>query len=199
MSIDETVRDGVSVSAGQFAQLMEAITASQTRMDERFAEFRTEVRQGQEDAAAKALKRARYEKPYEFKRKGADFHNRQMPRFNSRCWNPGAEAVDAFTVHWGLDNNWWCPPVALIPRIIGHARVCEAVGTLIVPYWPSAPFWPLVHPAVGSFANFVTDVRDIPLSELLILPGLSGSSLFDGQIPNTKVLALRCNFTNRPH
>ena len=129
----------------------------------------------------------------------ADFHNRQMPRFNSRCWNPGAEAVDAFTVHWGLDNNWWCPPVALIPRIIGHARVCEAVGTLIVPYWPSAPFWPLVHPAVGSFANFVTDVRDIPLSELLILPGLSGSSLFDGQIPNTKVLALRCNFTNRPH
>ena len=28
----------------------------------------------------------------------ADFHNRQMPRFNSRCWNPGAEAVGAFTV-----------------------------------------------------------------------------------------------------
>ena len=23
----------------------------------------------------------------------ADCHDRQLPRFNSRCWNPGAEAV----------------------------------------------------------------------------------------------------------
>ena len=90
----------------------------------------------------------------------ADFHNRQLPRFNSRCWNPG----------------------------------CEAAGTLIVPYWPSGPFWPLVHPSAGSFAEFVTERRELPLSELLILPGLSGSSLFHGEMPNTKVLALRCNF-----
>ena len=31
----------------------------------------------------------------------ASFHNAQLPRFNSRCWNPGSEAVDAFTVNWG--------------------------------------------------------------------------------------------------
>ena len=37
-------------------------------------------------------------------------------------------------------------------------------------------------------------LAELPLSELLILPGLSGSSLFKGQIPNTAVLALRCNF-----
>ena len=64
---DETV---VPVSSGQFAQLLEAINSSQTRMEERFEEFRTEVRQGQEDAAAKALKRAKYEKPYTYQRKG---------------------------------------------------------------------------------------------------------------------------------
>ena len=87
MSIDETVRDGVSVSAGQFAQLMEAITASQTRMDERFAEFRTEVRQGQEDAAAKALKRARYEKLYEFKRK----RNEEQVSYNAKLDETVAE------------------------------------------------------------------------------------------------------------
>ena len=67
----------------------------------------------------------------------ADFHNRQTQRFNSRCWNPGAEAVDAFTVNWAGENNWWCPPVALIPRVIGHAKVCKtgcarlAVGPLL--------------------------------------------------------------------
>ena len=54
----------------QFAQLLEAITSSQTTMERRFTEFRDEVRQGQEDAAAKALKRARLEKPYTFRRKG---------------------------------------------------------------------------------------------------------------------------------
>ena len=70
----------------------------------------------------------------------ASFHNAQLPRFNSHCWNPGSEAVDAFTVNWGGQNNWWCPPIGLIPRVIRHAQVCAAVGTLVVPCWPSAPF-----------------------------------------------------------
>ena len=43
----------------------------------------------------------------------ADFHNKQTPRFNSSCWNPGTEAVDAFTVDWHVDNNGWCPPIWL--------------------------------------------------------------------------------------
>ena len=30
----------------------------------------------------------------------ASFHNCQLPRFNSRCWNPGNEAVDVFTIDW---------------------------------------------------------------------------------------------------
>ena len=107
----------------------------------------------------------------------ADFHNRQTPRFNSRCWNPGSEVVDAFTVNWRGENNWWCPPNTLIPRVIGHAHVCRAVGTLVVPCWLSAPFWPLLHPSEEGYASFVAE---LPLSELLILPGLSGSSLFKG-------------------
>ena len=39
-----------------------------------------------------------------------------------------------------------CPPVYLIPRVIGHARKCRAVGMLVVPEWPSAPFWPILYP-----------------------------------------------------
>ena len=61
MSGDEAER-GVPISSDQFAQLMGAITESHSRMEEKLGEFRTEVRQGQEEAAAKALKRARYEK-----------------------------------------------------------------------------------------------------------------------------------------
>ena len=47
----------VTVSADQFAQLMMAIAASQTRMDLKLAQFQ-EIRQGQEESAARALKRA---------------------------------------------------------------------------------------------------------------------------------------------
>ncbi len=112
----------------------------------------------------------------------ASFHNHQLPRFNSRCWNPGSEAVEAFTVNWANENNWWCPPIGLIPRVVRHAQVCAAIGTLVVPFWPSAPFWPLICPAEGQFASFVTEFRDLPLWPSLFLPGLS------------RVLALRCEF-----
>ena len=62
----------------------------------------------------------------------ASFHNCQVPRFNSRCWNPGSEAVDAFTVDWSGENNWWCPPIGLIPRVIRHAQACRAEGSMVV-------------------------------------------------------------------
>ena len=127
----------------------------------------------------------------------ADHNNRQLSRFNSRCWSPGSEAVDAFTVDWSTENNWWCPPVYLVPRVVAHAQMCAAYGTLIVPEWPSAVFWPVLHPTPEQFAGFVVAIQELPLSELLILPGSSGSSLFHGNMRNTKVLALRCDFS--PH
>ena len=40
----------------------------------------------------------------------ASFFNTQLPRFNSRFWNPGSEAVNAFTCDWHGENNWWCVP-----------------------------------------------------------------------------------------
>ena len=53
----------------QFSQLMSAISSSKRRMDEKLAQFQAKVRLGQEEAAAKAVKKARYEKPYTFRRK----------------------------------------------------------------------------------------------------------------------------------
>ena len=48
----------VTVYTHQFVQLMSAITASQTRMDEKFARFQEDIHQGKEEAAAKAFKHA---------------------------------------------------------------------------------------------------------------------------------------------
>ena len=69
-----------------------------------------------------------------------DNYNVHLGRFNSRFWCPGTEAVDAFTVNWENENNWWCPPIYLILRVLRHAKVCNSVGTLIVPFWMSTPF-----------------------------------------------------------
>ena len=49
--------------------------------------------------------------------------NMQLPRFNSCFMCPGGEAVEAFTVEWSGENNWWFPPSGLIPRVLRHAEV----------------------------------------------------------------------------
>ena len=69
-----------AVTDDQFGQLMAAIRSSQERIDHKLAEFRAEVKQGQEDAAAKALKRVRHDKPYSFRRKG----NEEQSSFNEK-------------------------------------------------------------------------------------------------------------------
>ena len=90
----------------------------------------------------------------------ADKYNTQLPQFNS-CF--ACQAVDAFMVHWGGgENNWWCPPPGLVVRVIRHAEVCRAIGTLIVPYWESAPFWLLMCPDGSRYASFVVKVSVLP-------------------------------------
>ena len=66
----------------------------------------------------------------------------------------------------------------LVPRVVVHAQMCAAYGTLIVPEWPSAAFWPVFYPTPEQFAVFVVVIQELPLSELLILPSLLGASLF---------------------
>ena len=108
---------------------------------------------------------------------------------------PGSEAVDTFTVDWRGENNWWCPPIYLVPRLLRHARQCATVGTLVVPVWPSAPFWPILCPRRDSLAGYVRAWCDLPLYEGLFVSTRSGAVLFKGEVPNTRVLALRVDFS----
>ena len=125
----------------------------------------------------------------------ASYFNTQLPRFNSRFWNPGSEAVDAFTCDWQGENNWWCPPVYLVPRVLRHAQATKATGTLLVPNWPSATFWPMLF-TTNTESELPASVKAtlvIDKSEVIICPGRSGASLFKG-LPNTDMLALRLEF-----
>ena len=123
----------------------------------------------------------------------ASYFNAQLPRFNSRLWNPGTEAVDAFTCDWHAENNWWCPLVYLVPRVLGHALMTHAYGTLLVPQWPSAPFWPMLFAKGSKFSEGIVSSMEIDKADIVICPGRSGSGLFKGR-PNTNLLAVRLNF-----
>ncbi|KAL5497424.1 hypothetical protein EMCRGX_G013893 [Ephydatia muelleri] len=102
----------------------------------------------------------------------ATHYNAQLERFNSRYACPGSEAVDSFTSDWGGENNWWCPPPCLVARVIGHAEVCKAQGTLIIPAWQSAHYYGV------SFAPFVVDMVSLPLYTELVHPDVFSSGVW---------------------
>ena len=111
----------------------------------------------------------------------ASTYNTQLQLFNSRYWNPGSVAVDAFTVNWSGENNWLCSPDGLVPRVLKHAQFCRAEGTIVVPHWESAPFWPILCPKIGSlFDSFVVDWCDLPLIRNLFIPGRSSGAVLFG-------------------
>ena len=101
----------------------------------------------------------------------ASHYNAQLRRFNSRFLSPGCCAVDGLSQDWHGEHNWLCPPVSIIVDVIRDARACRAVGTLIVPEWPPAFFWPLLKPRPSRFASFAVDIVRFPRRSDMIIPG----------------------------
>lgn len=90
----------------------------------------------------------------------ASYQNRKVFRYNSKCYDFEVEAVDAFTEHWGDTNSWLVPPISLVPKTIFHILACSANGTIIVPKWPSAGFWPILFDAKYKPKRFVKEVLE---------------------------------------
>ena len=84
----------------------------------------------------------------------ANHENSQLPRFNSRFCCPDTETVDAFSVSWAGENNWLVSPIFLIPRVLNHIFAHGGKGTLVVPSWPSAPFWSMIFTEDGLSGIF---------------------------------------------
>ena len=84
----------------------------------------------------------------------ADNLNTQTRRFNSKFYCPQTEEVNCFTKNWKGENNFLCPPISLIGSTIRHLRICKATGTLVIPVWPSAYYWPMLYPKGKSHCQF---------------------------------------------
>ena len=119
----------------------------------------------------------------------ADNRNTKLSRFNSKYYCPNTSGVDAFTEDWTHENNWICPPVNLIGSVFRHMEVSKATGTIFVPAWQSAYFWPLLYPDGIRLAYFVKDF--MILSPHYVSRG--NNKVFVGK-PSFKALALFCEF-----
>ena len=81
--------------------------------------------------------------------------------------------IDACTVH-GL----FVPPIFLIPRVLTYMRQCRAIGTLIVPCWPSANYWSMICPSGNGFIDQVIECIDLPVAKMFFIPGKSQRYIF---------------------
>lgn len=130
--------------------------------------------------------------PYSFDR-FADCHNKKVVLFNSRFWTPGTEGVDAFAFDWSGHNNWIVPPISLIGKAIKHVQACKAVGTLIVPYWVSSYFWPLLCDLNGQFSKFVTDYIVFDDATDIFVTGKFSKTFFGTDNFKSSVVAIKLN------
>ena len=67
--------------------------------------------------------------------------NAQFTRFVSWRPDPNAIAVDAFTYCWSNELNYIFPPFSLITRVLKKLSEDQAQAILIVPYWPTQPWF----------------------------------------------------------
>ena len=123
-------------------------------------------------------------------------YNAKLPRFHSMFFQPGSKAVDAFCQDWSFNNNWLCPPVCLIARVIQHLELCQSRGTLIVPLWKSSFFWNSCSKDGVHWSSFVIDWVYLPKFQGLFFKGKGCNSLFGSRSLNFNVVALRIDFSH---
>ena len=75
------------------------------------------------------------------------FATRLNHKFDTYCFwkpDPGCSFVDAFSLNWHAFNFYAFPPFSLIPRCLQKINKDKATGILIVPLWPSQPWFPFL-------------------------------------------------------
>lgn len=73
----------------------------------------------------------------------ATYANTKCDSFCSWLPDPFSVAVDAFTVDWSLIYFYAFPPFSIITKTLSKIIRDKAEGALIVPWWPTQPWFPL--------------------------------------------------------
>lgn len=94
-------------------------------------------------------------------------------RINKKCqkyisWeiDPESVNIDAFTVSWKELKFYAFPPFALICKVLNKIIIDQAEGILVVPKWPSQPWYPIFN----DLAHLSNIIEFQPNSALLSSP-----------------------------
>lgn len=118
----------------------------------------------------------------------ASANTRQVEKYFSWFHTPTSMGVNAFANTW-TGTCWAFPPFSLLGPFWRHvASLEELVITVVVPVWPTAPWWDYVQPECGP--QFAPCVRSgLYHSAALSLP-LAKLVLGRGKVPGTAVLLI---------
>ncbi|XP_069112417.1 uncharacterized protein [Argopecten irradians] len=124
----------------------------------------------------------------------ANHINSKLPVFYSRHWSIESNGVDAFTADWFGVNGWFVPPVCIVHRVLKYMRQCSAYGTMVVPLWRSASFWPFLCPTGDGYIPEVVGMVYLPTNKQSYMPGRGNKYLFGNVDLPFRMLALRLDF-----
>ena len=83
------------------------------------------------------------------------------------------------------------PPPRLAARVLEKAKRERAAGTLVVPHWKSAPFWPKIA-REGRFLPFIEDSFIFHCRE--IKKGRGNNGIFGDPNQNFTMIGLKLRF-----
>ena len=125
----------------------------------------------------------------------ASSHNAKLPHFYSRFWEEGSAGADAFTENWGKVFGFFNPPICLITRVLKQMEQQRASGIMVIPFWKSAPFWPLIHSNKEGFISNVVDWVDLPTSKRFYSACKNELGMFGNEDLKFRMLALCISFS----
>ena len=111
-----------------------------------------------------------------------------------RVFQNGCVVVDAFSQDWGHDNDWICPPVCLLIRVVKYMELCKARGTVILPMWKSSCFWTSFGIDCVQWNSFVIDWVFSPKFPGLFIREKIRNSLVGSRPLDFDAIALRIDF-----
>jgi len=85
----------------------------------------------------------------------ASQENARCSFFNSIIPSP-LSCGNGMTASWEGHRNWVCPPLGLVPRVVEKLTLEGAEAVVIVPYWPSAPWFPMLLDLADSIRILTT-------------------------------------------
>lgn len=69
--------------------------------------------------------------------------NSQFTHYVAYRPDPGAVAIDAFSLDWSTLKFYAFPPFSVIPAVLKKIRDDKATGVCVLPNWPTQAWFPL--------------------------------------------------------